>query len=637
MNTLSDAALRALGASRQNNRLLRLQFPNQDGPAALMLANRLDAVESLSRDFHFTVEVISDDPAISLKDVQGKMVTVELVREDRSRRFFNGYVFEFRRVRADGGAVYYDMVLLPWLAYLHLRRDNYLFHNKTVRDQTDEIFADCPLRASELHIAGADPVMTDACQYDESDYNYLHRRWEQMGWHYWYEHSATGHTLMLSDDTTLAKPIDGESCAIPFKRHAGAKEDDGISDWCAVRRLMPASVVLASFDFKQPRPKVIDLPTINRQGDVLKEEVYEYTGAYGFRDNADGDAQTRLRLEEIEAGGKYFEGAGNDRFTQAGRYFGLTGHFDHPESAAGPETFLILDVRHTASNNYQLGAEAPSHYENRLSCSRKAVPWRPGRGYNSTQPKIYGLQTALVVGPPGEEIHTDQYGRVRVQFHWDRVGQYDTKSSAWVRVATAWSGAGFGMSTIPRVGTECVVQFLDGNPDRPLITGMVPNADTMPPWALPANKTQSGILSRSTPGGGHQNANAIRFEDKKGFEQLWMQAERNMDAVVKHNDSQSVGQDRTISVGGSHTESIGGDMGQSVAGFHTVTVKKDMTLSVTEGRQDSTVKGDISITSQNGEITLTSPTKITLTVGGSSITMTAADITIVGDNIFLNP
>ena len=142
MNTMTDAALQALGASRQHNRLLRLQFPNQDGPAALMLANRLEARESLSRDFHFTVEVISNDPAISLKDVQGKLVTVELVREDRSRRFFNGYVFEFRRVRADGGQVYYDMVLLPWLAYLRLRRDNYLFHNKSVADQTDDIFAD---------------------------------------------------------------------------------------------------------------------------------------------------------------------------------------------------------------------------------------------------------------------------------------------------------------------------------------------------------------------------------------------------------------------------------------------------------------------------------------------------------------
>ena len=637
MNTISDTALLALSGDRQNKRLLRLRFPHDDGPAALMVVNSLDAVEGLSRDFHFKVEVISNDPAIALKDVQGKMVSVELVREDRSLRYFNGYVFEFRRVRADGGQVYYDMVLLPWLAYLRLRRDNYLIHNKTVRDQTDAIFADYDLRKSEMRIAGPDPVMTDACQYGESDYNYVHRRWEEKGWHYWYEHDASGHTLILSDDSTQAATIDGERTDIPFQRAAGSKEDDALGEWTPVRRLVPGSVALSSFDFKKPRPGHANLPTTNQQGDVLQMEVYEYTGAYGFKDNADGDAQTRLRLEEIEAGGKHFEGVGNDRFAQPRRCFELSGHFDDEDGGASAKTFLILEVHHRASNNYQMGQAAPSHYENRMTCIRKLIPWRPGRGYNSIEPKIYGLQTAIVVGPPGEEIHTDEYGRVRVQFHWDRIGKYDHQSSAWVRVATAWSGAGFGMTSIPRIHSEVILQFLGGNPDRPIITGMVPNADNMPPWSLPANKTQSGLLSRSTPGGGPDNANALRFEDKKGAEQLWIQAERNMDSVVKNNDTQAVGADRSINVGGNHTEDIAQNMTHAVGGTHTETVKKNMTLTVTEGRHDSTVQGDITVTSLGGEITLSSTTKITLVVGASSITMTPGDITVVSPKIFLNP
>ena len=610
---------------RQMNRLLRLQFPNGDGPASLV-ANRLDAVESLSRDFHFTVECLSDDPAIALKDVQGKMVTVEMVREDGTLRYFNGYVFEFRRVRADGGEVVYEMVLLPWLAYLRLRRDNYLFHNMTVRDQTDDIFGDYPVRKSELRISGADPVMTNACQYDESDYNYLHRRWEAKGWFYWYEHTATGHTLVLADDSIAAAPIDGRS-DIPFQSAAGSQEDDGLAEWTPVRRLVPAFVALSSFDFKKPRPVRVDLPTVNLQGDVLKQEVYEYTGAYGFKDNADGDDQTRLRLQEIEAGGKHFEGAGNDRFAQPGRVFELTGHFDD-----GGTTFLILEVRHTASNNYQVNVDSPSHYENRLSCIRKEIPWRPGRGYNSTEPKIYGLQTAIVVGPPGEEIHTDEYGRVRVQFHWDRIGAYDEKSSTWIRVASAWSGANFGMTSIPRIGTEVVIQFMDGNPDRPLVTGTVPNADTMPAWGLPGNKTQSGLLSRSSPGGGPDNANAMRFEDKKGAEQLWMQAERNMDRLVKNDETHTVGNNETHSVGNDLTQSVTRDRTKFIGRNETTLVQDSLMESVKLDNLQQTGGDKNTLVGKNFKIEVGDSFEITC--GKATFFMDkAGNVAITGENI----
>jgi type VI secretion system secreted protein VgrG len=465
MNSLIGTGIELLSKLRQHNRLLRLTFPNDDGPAALMLANRLDASEGLSRDFRFEVEVLSDDKGIALKDVQGKMVTIELVREDGSMRYFNGYVFEFRRTKTDGGLVYYTMVLAPWMAYLRLRRDNYIFHNLSLAEQTDEIFADYAVRSAELRIAGADPEMTYACQYGESDYNYLHRRWEARGWHYWYEHSADGHKLVLSDDSTAAAPIDGARTDIPFQREAGSLEDDGLGEWTPVRRLVPASVALSGFDFKKPRPTTVDVPTVNEQGDVLRIESYDYTGAYGFSDLDDGEAQAKLRLEEIEATAKFFQGQGNDRSAQPGRCFDLSGHFDDGEG--GKLNFLILEVHHTAHNNYQHAELAPSHYTNRMTCSRTKIAWRPGRGFNSTEPKIYGLQTALVVGPPGEEIHTDEYGRVRVQFHWDRAGQNDDKSSAWIRAATPWAGSNFGMTSIPRIGTEVIVQFLDGTPCRP--------------------------------------------------------------------------------------------------------------------------------------------------------------------------
>ena len=580
------AAFAAMASDPQHKRLLRLTFPKKDGPAALMLANRLDATEALSSDFHYSVEVLSNNASIALKDVQGKLVSIALVREDKTLRYFSGYVFEFRHVKTDGAQATYAMVLLPWLAYLRLRQDNYLFHSKTLVEQTEAIFGDYSVRDAQLRINQGDAPYTDACQYGESDYNYLHRRWEERGWYYWYEHTDSGHTLVLSDDSTQAPPIDGDSPKVPYQREAGSNEDDGIGDWSPVRRLVPASVALASFDFKNPKPASALTSTKNQQGEVLRQEVYEYTGGYGFANNAAGDAQATLRMQEIEAGGKHFEAAGNDRSVQPGRWFHLSGHFDDSLGEDGKATeFFITQVRHSASNNYQLGGgsgggQQTAQYSNRLTCIRKTIPWHPGRGHNSTDPKIYGLQTALVVGPPGEEIHTDAYGRVRVQFHWDRVGGYDHKSSAWIRVATAWSGPNFGATSIPRIGTEVIVQFLDGNPDRPLITAMVPNAATMPPWELPANKTQSGILSRSTPGGAYSNANAIRFEDKTGQEQLWLHAEKDQLTEVEHDEKKWVGNDRVKDIDRDETSHIKRDRTETVDHDEKITVHNDRTERV---------------------------------------------------------
>lgn len=620
---------------RQHNRILRLSFPEDDGPDSILLANTLEASEGLSRPFEYDVELLSDDANIHLKDLQGKMLCVQLVRADGTLRFFTGRVFHFRLEKVDGGLAYYKARLGPWLNYLGLRKDNYLFHGSNLYEQTLSIFNDYGgLAVWDWRVSGDDPPMTDACQFDESDANYLARRWAAAGLYYWFEHDANGHKLVLSDNSTGAPSIDG-NVEVPYQRHGGAREEDGIGDWSPERHLVHGSVALSSYDFKSGRPVATSVPTLNEQGNVPVIESYEYTGAYGFRDQAGGDALARLRMEETEARGKLFAGAGNNRQLMPGRWFRLTGHFDD-EGGDEASEFLVVECSHHATNNYQTGGGVPT-YENRVSCLRKKIPWRPGRGFHCTDTKIYGIQTATVVGLQGEEIHTDEFGRVRVQFHWDREGTLDERSSAWIRVATPWAGANFGMTSIPRIGTEVIVSFMDGNPDRPIITGMIPNANTMPPWELPANKTQSGFLSRSTPGGGYEHANAIRFEDKKGAEQVWIQAERNLDTVVEHDETKAVGNDRTLRVGGNHTQGIGKDVTHTVGGSHTETIKRNMTLNVTEGRQDSTIKGDVTVTSVDGEITVSSPHKITLVVGGSSITMTPNDITIVASKIFLNP
>ena len=569
--------LEQLLSDYQHARILRLTFPNNDAPLSELLVNKLDASEGLSRDFEFIVELLADNATLELKDLQGKLLCVELVRQDGSLRYFTGYVFSFRFVRTDGDVAFYEARLGPWLKYLSLRTNCMLFHGVRLYEQTRRIFEHYSVLPDwEFRHHGQDLPVTEACQFNESDHNYLSRRWEAAGWHYAYEHTANGHKLVLGDDSTQAEAIDGVE--IPFQRHAGVQEEDGIHEWSAERHIVPASVTLTSYDFKSPWPKTVEVPTRNIQGRVLRKEAYEYAGAYGFKDRQAGDLLATQRMEEFEHAGKFFEAAGNNRNVVPGRWFRLTDHF---EGGSKDECeFLIIDTHHSASNNYHVNNGIAPHYGNRFTCIRKLIPWRPGRGFNSVEPKIYGLQTATVVGPKGEEIHTDEYGRVKVQFHWDRDGEFDERSSAWLRVATAWAGSNFGATFIPRIGCEVIVQFLDGNPDRALITGMVPNAANMPAWELPANKTQSGILTRSTPKGGYDNANALRFEDRKGQEQLWLHAERDQLTEVEHDEDKWVGHDRRKTIDHDETSHIGHDRTETVDNDESITVHNNRTETV---------------------------------------------------------
>ncbi len=377
-------------------------------------------------------------------------------------------------------------------------------------------------------------------------------------------------------------PIDGQSPEIAFQAETGSKEAHGIAEWVPVRSIVAASVALRSFDFKSARSMGADTPTLNNQGKALKLERYEYAGAFGFGTSSAGAAKSLLGMEAIEATGKHFEAAGDNTFVQPGRWFRLTGHYDSDALGNDEQAreFLVVSVRHSASNNYEVKHNLAARYENALTCIRKIIPWRPKRGHNSQDTKIYGIQTAIVVGPAGEEIHTDEYGRVRVQFHWDRVGQRDEKSSTWIRAATPWSGSHFGIVSVPRINSEVVVQFLDGNPDRPLITGMVPNAHNMPPWVLPDNKTQAGILTRSTPQGSYHNANAIRFEDKKGREQLWLHAEKDQLTEVEHDEDKWVGNDRRKIIDRDETSHIKRDRNETVHRDETIKVHHDRTETV---------------------------------------------------------
>ncbi|NRR33136.1 type VI secretion system tip protein VgrG [Oxalobacteraceae bacterium] len=610
--------LASLISDPQGQRLLRLDFPRNDGPQSMMLANTIDAEESISRDFSYTVEVLSDDAHIPLTDVMGKMVTISLVRDDGSLRYFNGYVFEFRFVRTDGGFAFYQMVLKPWLAYLRLGKNSHAFHDLLLTEICEETFVNYPQRDYQYRLSKDAPMLTLAVQHNESDHNHLYRRLEAAGYHTWYEHRYDGHTLWIGDDSTLADAIDGRE-EMEFQSQAGAREDDGIAQWSPTRRIQPQKVTVNSYNFKIAGTERPDQLSMNRQGAVLATEVYEDTAVYGFKDFDDGERLARRRMEAIDAQGQDFRASSNDRLAQPRRWFRLAGHFsveslqDGYDSVMGADAeekeYLILSVRHRASNNYQDGQGTPSEYSNEFSCLRRTIPWRPVQGFNSADTRIYGVQTATVVGPEGEEIHTDQYGRVRLQFHWDREGKFDAGSSPWVRVASAFAGANFGQIYVPRVRQEVVVMFIDGNCDRPLVVGGLYNVDNMPPWTLPDNKTQSGVLTRSSRGGTSDNANALRFEDRKGEEEVWLHAEKDQRIEVEHDESHTVGNDRRQVVGRDETvevkhdrkETVGNDENIAVLGSRTERIGVDESVDVgvnrtaTIGQTDITTVGGLKL------------------------------------------
>jgi type VI secretion system secreted protein VgrG len=667
------AALRAFASERQDSRLLRLRFPHDDAPAgALMLANTLDADEGLARDYVWTIGVLSDSPTVRPGDVLSKMVCIELVREDGTLRFFNGYVTSFKLLRTDGGFVFYEMTVGPWLAFLRLRQDNGAFHDMNGLDITEKVFEQYIQCDWRHRLMAEDAVVTYTCQHGESDHNFLHRQWEGRGWLYGYEHRADGHTLILSDDTTCTSaPISGARSDMPYQNHAGAMEDDGIHRWSPAQRVCSDRTTLVSFNFKHPMPARVERSATSSVADDSPAEVYENTGTYGFRSFNDGETLSKLRIEEIEARRSEYTASGNDRTAEPGRWFTLSGHFGDGDETA--RKYLITSVRHHATNNYQDGHAATAQYSNEISCIVQSIPWRPGRNFHSVEPKILGVQTALVVGPPGEEIHTDGHGRIKIQFHWDRRGKFNDRSSPWVRVVTGWAGAQFGQISLPRVGMEVVVQFLDGNINRPLIIGCVYNANNMPPWELPANKTQSGVLTRSSKEGRAAHANALRFEDKRGAEEVWLHAEKDQRIEVEHDESHWVGNDRkktidhdeVVEVRHDRTEDVGNnehiDIGRNrtvIIGGHKkeqVALTKDERIGLGKALSigavyQTTVGGAMNTTvalAQFEEVgasktvlvgdssALTAGTRHTMTVGSSTITITAGRIELVADEIVI--
>lgn len=507
-------------ALRQTNRLLRIDFPRAGPPAGtLLVINRLHAVESMSKDYGYTLELLSDRPDLPLDQLLGVMVTVSLIRDDGSIRYFSGHVFSFRFVKNDSGFCFYEMTLRPWLAFLRYRRNCRLFNGLEVRTQASEIFARYPVADWQVGTVDNDCRMTDACQFDESDYNYVHRRFESRGWHYRYSHRKDGHTLHIGGDSYECPPIDGNGKSTWRGSRSGVRSG-GITAFGASRSVGPTSYHTSSFDFKTCNRVPVDQSSASAADQLPDLGVYEYAGAYGYKDRVDGESFAQLRMQELDCKTEQFHGAGDDDRIEAGRTFELEDTSNELGTTGdnSDREYLILEAVHVISNNYEVAvsseSERVSEYKNTFVCVRRKKVWRPGRGYNSVDTKIHGVQTATVVGLPNEEIFTDEYGRVLVEFHWGYEGE-QSRRSGWLRVASGWAGPGYGQFSVPRTGDEVMVLCQDSNPDRFIIIGRVFNGVNVPTrfnnrGDLPGQRYLSGIRSKEVNGGGY---NQLRLDD----------------------------------------------------------------------------------------------------------------------------
>ena len=617
--------------------------------------SRLDGSDGLSRNGEYRVTVRSRRGDIQADELLGHPVSVVLTTPHAGTREFNGLAVGFYQTGQQGRYHHYLIVVRPWTWLLTRTSDCKIFQDKTLRQIIEAVLADHPYADFEFQLTASYQPWTYCVQYRESDYNFIARLMEQEGMHFFFRHQNGKHTLVIADGAHAhAAAADYASIAYHEPEAARARQDEGMRQWTHGSEIQPTRFTQRDFNFEKPRA---DLQADARPARPLKHEyqakldVFDYPGEYTER--AEGQRLAAIRVEEMRHQFDLFEGESNAAGLATGGLFRLSGH---PRSDQNQE-YLIVGASYRVEESPAESELAQTElFSVRLTAIPSAQNYQAPR--HTPKPIVQGPQTAIVVGKAGEEIHTDKYGRVKVQFHWDRYGTNDQNSSCWVRVSHPWAGKGWGMIAIPRIGQEVIVEFLEGDPDRPIITGRVYNADQMPPYALPGNMTQTGIKTRSTLGGGVANFNEIRFEDKKGDEQLYIHAEKNQDIEVENDETHSVGNDRkktvdhdetthvkhdrTETVDNNETITIGNDRTETVNGNEKINIAKNRTESVTgnenvsiTGNRDESVQGNetVSVTGKldhsiMGAASYTSPTSITLNVGGSTVEIKPTSITL---------
>ncbi|MDG6026803.1 MAG: type VI secretion system tip protein VgrG [Candidatus Brocadia sp.] len=566
----------------QDNRLIAIETPL--GKDVLLLTG-FHGTEGLSTPFSFELDLLSENHSIPFKDIIGKNVAVSVVLANGEKRYFHGLISRFSQGRGGGEAggdprlSHYSATMVPWLWLLTKTADSRVFQNKSVPDIVEKIFQEKGFLDFKNKLQGSYDTWDYCVQYRETDFNFVSRLLEEEGIYYFFEHEKNKHTLILSDTPEEHKPCPKQETARYQISAGGWLEEDTVSSLEIMQEITAGKYTLKDFNFETPNTDLkIEAPSQKALGPGEKE-IYDYPGGYGKRNR--GDTLANVRMQEEEAGITTITGSSECRAFTSGYKFDLK---DYYRKDMNNKAYVLTSLGHSARQGYATeDAISEFSYANNFTCIPFEIPYRPPR--RTPKPVVEGVQTAIVVGPSGEEIYTDEHGRVKVQFHWDREGKKDDKSSCWIRVSQLWAGAGWGAMYIPRIGQEVIIDFLEGDPDCPIIIGRVYHGTNKPPYGLPGEKTKSTIKSDSSKGGG--GSNEIRFEDKKGEEEIFIHAQKDENIVVENNQTIAVGNDRVKEVVANQTEKIGKNKTINVNGYHEESIKGNMTQKVSSSKNEA--------------------------------------------------
>ncbi|NJD10345.1 MAG: type VI secretion system tip protein VgrG [Gemmatimonadetes bacterium] len=584
----------------------------------VLLLNGFSGLEAISQPYAFQLDLLSTDVDIDAAELLRTPLRIEFAGGGDDTRVVHGLVSRFSQTGRKDDLAFYRAELVPWLWFLNLSRESRIYQELSVPDILEQVFKRAGFSDFEFRLKHEYQKRLFCVQYRESHFAFVSRLLEEEGICYFFEHAEDKHLLVLSDDSSGSEPVLGPE-AIDFLPE-GHTDEYVVSELECEHRVYPGRMELREYDYLKP---TTDLQA--KQGEE-DEEVYDYPG--GYRELDDGDRFARLLLEAQEAERQRVRGVSDAAGLVPGCHFKLQGHYQKGTNTK----YLVTQVQHVGNaGSYRAWeGDAPFNYRNNFLAIPHATPFRPRR--RTPKPAIHGSQSALVVGKAGEEVWTDSHGRIKLHFYWDRDSKRDENSSCWIRVATPWAGKSWGAISIPRIGNEVLVAFEEGEPDRPVVIGSVYNADQTPPFALPGAGIQMGMRTRSSKGGGGMNE--ITMTDKKGTELVNVHAQFDMVTRVEHDDRQTVGNDRTVNVGGKHTE----------------TIKKDTKITITEGTYSHEVvegtatlhvKGDVSEAYDANQSTVVGKVihiqagdKIELITGDSSMTLAKdGTIKIVGKKV----
>jgi type VI secretion system secreted protein VgrG len=622
-------------------RLLKGETPLKDGQGAQVLfLLRTSGQEELGRLSESQLEFHSKRGDIKPQEILGKNVSWAIELSGGALRYFNGFVTRFANAGPvasgafdDGGkgkTYGYQATVHPWLWFLTRASNCRIFQGKSVPDIVKQVFADYPFADFKLKLTGSYPEKEFSVQYRETDFNFVSRLLEQEGIYTGWEFDNGRNTLLLMD--SLGAHSASAAIEVPFEPdRVGATEKDHLTRWTVNREIQPGRYIIDDFDCLNPRNKMSGDAAIKRDNDLSGFEIYDYPGEYDKP--AEGPQYAKTRIEELHARYEQFSGSGTLREAAPGKRMKLYGH---PQQAYNsPAEYLVTSVSYSASAGdvaSKGGGGAEFH------CSIAAIdfntPFRPAR--STPKPTIQGPQTAIVVGPKGEEIHTDKHGRIKVQFHWDRYSSTDENSSCWIRVAQPIAGNKWGFMAIPRIGHEVVVSFLEGDPDHPIVTGSFYNGELGTPYPLPEEKTKTGIKTHSSPNGSSSELNELRFEDKKGEEEIYIHAQKKKVVRIENDRLEWIGNKSHLKVtgdvleelGGNHHVKVGANRSEKLGDSLSLDIGKDLHAKM--GTKLAFDAGKEIHLKAGSTLVIESGTTISLKVGSNFINIDASGVTIQG-------